>query len=137
MIIFELFLNITHKPQLQRVFIMKRLFLAFIFATVTSGAIFLPSQDAQAWWDDDDDYWDRPWYGGGGPWYGGYPYGGYGGYPYGGYGGYPYGGYGGYPYGGYGGYPQTGYTDPSAATDSTTATEPTTATPAYPTYYGY
>ena len=44
---------------------MKRLFLAFIFAIVTSGAIFLPAQDAQAWWDDDDDYWDRPWYGGG------------------------------------------------------------------------
>ena len=138
MIILELLFKITHKHQLQRVFIMKKLLLTFAFAIVTSGAMFISAEDAQAWWDDDD-YWDRPWYGGGGPWYGGYPYGGYGGYPYGGYpyGGYPYGGYGGYPYGGY---PQAGYADPAATTDNTTPAESTTtepAYPAYPTYYGY
>ena len=141
MIILELLFKITHKHQLQRVFIMKKLLLTFAFAIVTSGAMFISAEDAQAWWDDDD-YWDRPWYGGGAPWYGGYPYGGYGGYPYGGYpnggyGGYPYGGYGGYPYGGY---PQAGYADPAATTDTTTPAESTTtapAYPAYPTYYGY
>jgi hypothetical protein len=65
---------------------MKRLLLMFTFAIVTAVALFIPTQDVHAWWNDDD-YWDRPWYGAY-PWYGGY------GYPYGGYG-YP------YPYGGY------------------------------------
>ena len=78
-------------------------------AVITSTSI-LVATSASAWWDNDNDYWDR------GPW--GYPgYGGWGGYPgyggYGGYGGYPgYGGWGGYPgyggWGGYGGYPGYG-----------------------------
>jgi hypothetical protein len=124
---------------------MKKLFLTFTFAIVSSAAVFMSAQDAQGWWDDDDDYWDRPWYGGG-PWYGGYRpyYGGYG-YPYGGYGGYPYGGgYGGYPYGGY---PQSGYADPygtagttapaESTTDESTSTTPAYQYPAYQGYYGY
>ena len=114
---------------------MKRLFLTFTFAIVATSAMFMQTQDAQAWWDDDDDYWDRPWYGGG-PWYGGYghPYGGYG-YPYGGYGyGYPYGGYygGGYAYPPYGGY---GY--PQGTADTGTQSESSTTMPANPAYPPY
>ena len=83
---------------------------------VIAGSSLLVSTAGNAWWDDDNDYWDGPW---GYPGYGwgGYPgYGGYGGYPgYGGWGGYPgYGGWGGYPgYGGWdSGYPQVIYTQP-------------------------
>jgi hypothetical protein len=115
---------------------MKKLFLTFTFTLLTVTTMFMSAQDAQAWWDDDDDYWDRPWYGGG-PWYGGY--GPYGGYPYGGYG-----GYGGYPYGGYGGYPYDygpygEYADPYATTDTTTESAPSgeAPAPAYPPYQGY
>jgi hypothetical protein len=128
------------KLHLQRVFVMKRLLLMFTFAIVTAVALFIPTQDVHAWWDDDDDYWDRPWYGAG-PWYGGYgyPYGGYG-YPYGGYG-YPYGGYGypsyggyGYPYGGYGyPYPYGGYQAPYGTTETVPTQQDPAATsqPAY------
>jgi hypothetical protein len=86
---------------------------------VITGASVLVSTSASAWWNSDNDYWDRgPWYGGGG----GYPgYGGWGGgYPgYGGWGGgYP--GYGGY--GGYGGWgqraPQVIYTQPQGSGSS-------------------
>ena len=43
---------------------------------VITGASVLASNSASAWWNSDNDYWDRgPWYGG----YGGYPgYGGWG-----------------------------------------------------------
>lgn len=74
------------------------------------------------WFDNDNDYYDRGYYGGYGPYgYGGGPYG-YGGGPWGGgpygYGGGPY-GYGGGPwgggYGGYGGgYPSTIVVNPNA-----------------------
>lgn len=112
---------------------MKKLFLTFAFTIVAGLAVVMVPQDAQAWWDDDDDWYDRPWYGGG-PWYGGYHRpGGYG-YPYGGYGGYPYGGY---PYGGYGGYPYGyGYQQPGAAQTEAPA-EGTAAQPAYPAYPSY
>lgn len=110
--------------------IMKKLFLTFTFAIVAGLAMSVIPQDAQAWWDDDDDWYDRPWYGGG-PWYGGYrPYG-YG-YPYGGYG-YPYGGGyygGGYPYYGY------DYQQPGTAEQAAPA-ETTTQQPAYPAYPAY
>ena len=110
---------------------MKKLFLTFAFTIVAGSAMFMAPQDAQAWWDDDDDWYDRPWYGGG-PWYGGYrPYG-YG-YPYGGYG-YPYGGgyYGGYPQQGYYGYPQQGTAETQAPAEGATTQQP--AYPAYPAY---
>ena len=76
---------------------------------VISGSALLVSTASNAWWDDDNDYWDGPWG------YPGYGYGGYPGYGYGGYPGYGYGGYPGYGYGGgypgygYGGYPGYGY----------------------------
>jgi hypothetical protein len=71
----------------------KRLTLAVITATS-----ILVSTSASAWWNDDNDYWDR------GPWGGGYPgYGGWGGPGYGGWGGPGYGGWGGPGYGGWGG----------------------------------
>lgn len=57
-----------------------------------AGAIAICSTSASAWWNDDDDYYDR-WYGG--PWYGRYH--GYG-YDWGGYPGYPGYGWAGYPY---------------------------------------
>jgi hypothetical protein len=65
----------------------KKLGVAFVIGCTVA----VVSMNANAWWDDDDDYYDR-WHGGG-PWYGGYGWGpGYG-YPGYGWGGYP--GYGG------------------------------------------
>ena len=111
---------------------MKKLFLTFAFALVTGAAMFMSApDDAQAWWDDDDDWYDRPWHGGG--WYRPYGYG----YPYGGYG-YPYGGgyYGGYPYGGYGDPYGYGYQQPQQGTTEGAPAEsaPQPAYPAYPAY---
>ncbi|MEN8132860.1 MAG: hypothetical protein ABFS45_22310 [Pseudomonadota bacterium] len=87
---------------------------------VITGTLVLVSTSANAWWNDDDDYWGGPW---GNRGWGGYPgYGGYGGYPgYGGYGGYPgYGGWGGYPgYGGWGPHtPRVIYTQPQGSGSS-------------------
>lgn len=90
--------------------------LSILSVAVLVGADAVVLNDAQAFnfgnvmnpsrWFDDDDRYDRGYYGRGyGP-YGGYGYGpwGYGGGPYG-----PYGGWGGYPgYGGWGGYPGYG-----------------------------
>jgi hypothetical protein len=69
-------------------------------AIVLAGAALFGSLSAHAWWNNDDDYYDR-WHGG--RWYGG-PYG-WGGYPGYGWGGYPGYGWGGYPGYGWGGYP--------------------------------
>ena len=84
---------------------MKSFMKILVSTTIVCSALIGPTV-ANAWWGNNDDYYDRPW--GYGPWYGGGPYG-YGGYPgYGGWGG-PY-GWGGYPgYGGYGG----GYNNPN------------------------
>jgi hypothetical protein len=81
-------------------------------------------------WFDNDRY-DRGYYRGYSPYYGGYgPYG-YGGYggPWGGWGGYPgYGGWGGYPgyggYGGYGGAPSTIVVNPTQGSSNEAAAPP-------------